>query len=216
MSSISDEEWQKMSPEERMNFQMSNCIFCKIIKGEISSKKVYDDDEFVGILDVNPGAKGHVLILPKKHIQIMPQLGTELSGKLGVVAKTISNKLTKGLGVRGTSVFIANGIVAGQNAPHFMMHVLPRKSDDEISLNPEPKTFDETNINSLRQKIISSLGLPVPGEEQKQEPKTNTEETPQEQKEEPETNNEEKTQEQKEEPQKPDKELLDKIKNMFD
>ena len=195
-----------MTPEERMEHQVKNCIFCKIIKGEIPSKKVFEDEDFFCVLDVNPGAKGHVLVLSKKHVQIMPQLGTELSGKLGVVAKKVSDKLIKGLGVKGTSVFVANGAVAGQNAPHFMMHVLPRREDDKVSLNPESKSFDEGKINSLRQKIISSLGLPELGEEQKQgESGTSTEEKPQEPKQEP----------QKEESQKPDKALLDKIKNMF-
>lgn len=206
MSGISDEEWQKMSPEERMNFQMSNCIFCKIIKGEISSKKVYDDDEFVGILDVNPGAKGHVLILPKKHIQIMPQLGTELSGKLGIVIKAVTNKIVKALGVKGASVFVANGAVAGQNAPHLMIHIIPRKDGDEVNLNPELKKVNKDNVVNLRNKFISSLGLPVPGEEEKGPVK----------KEEPVKEiKDDKSEKEEVKKEKPDKALLDKISSMF-
>ncbi len=163
MSGITDEEWQKMSPEERAEFQVKNCIFCKIIKGEIPSKKVYDDVNFVGILDINPGAKGHVLLLPKKHVQIMPQLGTELNGELGVVAKKISAKIKSALGVASTSIFVANGAVAGQNAPHFMLHIIPRKDGDGVSLNPNLKNVSESKIVVFRDKFISALGLPTPG-----------------------------------------------------
>lgn len=164
MSGISEEDWAKMSPEERLELQMQNCIFCKIIKGEIPSKKVYDDSNFVGILDKNPGSKGHVLLLPKKHVQIMPQLGAELCGELGVAAKKVSEKLKGALGVSSTSVFVANGAVAGQQAPHFMLHIIPRKSGDGINLNPESKSVDLKSVEALRNKFISALGLPVPGE----------------------------------------------------
>jgi len=160
MTDITDEEWQKMSPEEKLELQRKNCIFCKIISGEIPAKKVYEDENFIGILDINPGYKGHVLVLPKKHIQIMPQLGTELSGKLGIVSKKISAKIKNAIGSEATSIFVANGAVAGQNAPHFMMHIIPRKKEDEIKLNPELKIIDDKKINDLRKKIITQLGLP--------------------------------------------------------
>lgn len=208
MSSISDDEWQNMSAEERMKFQMDNCIFCKIIKGDVPSKKVYDDADFVGILDVKPGSKGHVLVLPKKHVQIMPQLGTELSGKLGVVVKTISNKLISSLGVKGVSVFVANGAVAGQNAPHLMLHILPRKEDDNVNLNPELKKINKNDIVNLRNRVISSLGLPEPGKEEKGPVKK---ETPKQISENVDVSKQEKVKED----EKPDKALLDKISNMF-
>ena len=205
MSGVSEEEWQNMSPEERLEFQIKNCIFCKIIKGEIPSKKVYENDNFLGILDINPGTKGHVLVLPKKHVQIMPQLGAELCGELGVVAKTISEKLKKALDVKATSVFIANGAVAGQNAPHFMTHIIPRKNDDNIKLNPELKKIDINTINTHRKKFINALGLPDPAEE-KQKEQTPPKEDEQTQIEPAKENKEE----------KPNKDLLDKISKMFD
>lgn len=166
MSGISEEEWQKMSPEARLEMQVKNCIFCKLIKGEIPSNKVYDDANFVGILDANPGNKGHVLLLSKKHVQIMPQLGAELCGELGVAAKRVSAKLKGALGIKGTSIFVSNGAVAGQQAPHFMLHIIPRTEGDNINLDPESKSVDEKSVEVLRNKFISSLGLPVPGDVQ--------------------------------------------------
>ncbi len=212
MSQITEEEWQKMSPEERMEYQIKNCIFCKIIKGEIPSKKVYEDDDFLGVLDVNPGTKGHVLVLPKKHVQIMPQLGTELNGKLGIVTQIISTKLKESMNAKGTSIFVANGAAAGQNAPHFMMHIFPRREDDKLSLDPEKKEVDINIINDLRVKFIKNLGLPDPAEEKVIEPKEQKEEEIQDEKKEINDDSEKI----KEETPKEKDALFDKIKKMFD
>jgi galactose-1-phosphate uridylyltransferase len=62
----------EMSQEEMLEQQKANCIFCKIVKGEIPSKKVYEDDMMLAILDINPAVKGHILVLPKEHYPIMP------------------------------------------------------------------------------------------------------------------------------------------------
>ena len=70
---------------------MDNCIFCKILAGEIPSTAVYEDDDFKAILDVNPAARGHVIILPKKHAANIFELPDETAGKIMVVAKKIAN-----------------------------------------------------------------------------------------------------------------------------
>jgi len=210
MSEISDEDWQNMSPEERNAIQIQNCIFCKIINEEIPSKKIYEDSEFVGILDINPASKGHILILPKKHTQIMPQLGNELTGKLGIVCKKLVEKLKHALDLETTTIFIANGAIAGQKSPHFMMHLIPRKTEDEINLNPELKKQDISKINILRKKFVKALGLPEVSKtkEKLEETKEKTEKQKTEEQPELQTQNYEEEQNKKE--------LLDKISKMFD
>lgn len=215
MTQITDEEWQKMSAEDRQEHQIKNCIFCKITKGEIPSNKIYDDLDFVGILDINPSTKGHVLVIPKKHAQIMPQLGTELNGKLGITLKNISLKITKTLDVKATSVFIANGVVAGQNAPHLIIHIIPRKEHDEINLNPELKKANKEKSLEIRKKIISSLGLPDPIKE-KEEQKTKQPHQDEKEQSIKQEETKEKGEEKQPEATKIDKNLLDKIKDMFD
>ncbi|MGV8169159.1 MAG: HIT family protein [Candidatus Nanoarchaeia archaeon] len=148
---------ENMTPEQAAQLQRENCIFCKIVAGEIPSKKVYEDQDFIGILDINPASDGHVLLLPKQHYQIMPQIPPELVGSLGVACAAISAKILKGFKCEGTSVFIANGAVAGQRAPHFMVHIIPRTDGDDIFLNPalndmEDDVFEETKI-----KLLSSM-----------------------------------------------------------
>lgn len=150
------EKLKNMSPEELMELQKKQCIFCQIIDGKIPSKKVYEDDDVVAVLDINPAIKGHVLLLTKEHYAIMPQIPDEAIGKIFSKAKKISQLLLKALRVDGTSIFIANGLVAGQRAQHFMMHVIPRKEGDKL-MEVEEKLVEESEREESRVAIENKL-----------------------------------------------------------
>ena len=115
---VSQEELAKMSPEEIKKLQEQNCIFCHIISGKVQSKKVFDDETCIGILDINPANPGHVLLLPRKHYSIMPQVPRDEIGHMFMVSKSLSNSMLRALNVNGTTIFVANGVTAGQKAPH--------------------------------------------------------------------------------------------------
>lgn len=104
---------------------MEDCIFCKIIKGEIPSEKVYKDDEILAFKDINPAAPIHILVIPKKHIESLLKLeGTdyELVGKIHKVI----NKLAKDLNIEeeGFRVIVNCGKDAGQEVMHLHYHLL--------------------------------------------------------------------------------------------
>ncbi len=143
-----EEKLKKMSPEELKEFQKQQCIFCQLISGKIPSKKVYDDEKCIAVLDIAPASKGHILIMPKEHYAIMPQISDKEIGHLFLVSKYLSQVLLKVLKVSGTNVFVANGAVAGQKAQHFMLHLIPRKDGDKI-IEVEDKLIDA----SLRAKV---------------------------------------------------------------
>ena len=143
-----EEKIKNMSPEELREFQKQQCIFCQIIAGKVPAKKIYEDEKSVAVLDINPAAKGHILILPKEHYAIMPQVPDHESGHLFLVVKALSQILLRALKVSGTSIFIANGLAAGQKAQHFMIHLIPRKEGDDF-LILEEKWFAE----SVRQQV---------------------------------------------------------------
>lgn len=132
-----EEKIKNMSPGELKEFQQQQCIFCQIISGKVPSKKVYEDDKCFAVLDVNPAAIGHVLLLPKEHYAIMPQIPDEIIGYLFSIAKHISQSMLKKLRVEGTNIFVANGLAAGQRAQHFMIHIIPRKEGDRVLNLPE-------------------------------------------------------------------------------
>lgn len=110
-----------------------NCIFCKIIAGEIPSRAIYEDDDFKVILDANPASKGHALILPKEHCANIYEISEELLAKATKLAKRLAGHMTAVLDCDGLNLLQNNGEVAGQTVFHFHMHLIPRyKNDGEI------------------------------------------------------------------------------------
>jgi histidine triad (HIT) family protein len=150
------EKLKNMSPEELRDFQKQQCIFCQIISGKIPAKKVYEDENTIVILDINPAAKGHLLVIPKEHYAIMPQISDENIGHSFLVAKYMSQIVLKVLRVGGTNIFVANGPAAGQRAQHFMIHVIPRKEGDGL-LSSEEKLVDSGLLDKVRSSIEGRL-----------------------------------------------------------
>lgn len=110
-----------------------NCIFCKIIGGEIPSYVLYEDEQFKVILDVNPATKGHALILPKEHYANLYELPEETAADAMKLAQRMMRKMTEKLDCDGFNIVQNNGEAAGQTVFHFHMHLIPRyKNDGEI------------------------------------------------------------------------------------
>lgn len=114
---------------------MEECLFCKIVKNEIPSYKVYEDDSVLAFLDVHPMSKGHTLVIPKKHIADIFEIDEATLGKISNVAKTIAQKMKDNLGVDGVNLYHASGVHAEQSVFHFHLHVIPRRKDDSIYFN---------------------------------------------------------------------------------
>lgn len=113
--------------------KQDNCIFCKIIAGEIPSHALYEDEMFKVILDVGPATKGHALILPKNHYANLYELPEEDAAQAIKLAKKMMIKMTNKLNCDGFNIVQNNGEVAGQTVFHFHMHLIPRyKNDGEI------------------------------------------------------------------------------------
>lgn len=113
----------------------NECIFCKIIKGDIPSFTVYEDETFKVILDRFPAAPGHMLIIPKEHYADMFELPDEVAARLYPLAKKLAAKVKAVTGAEGINIVQNNGEAAGQSVYHFHLHIVPRKTDDGIILN---------------------------------------------------------------------------------
>jgi len=164
---ITEEELKNMSPEQIAELQKQNCIFCHINEGKIPAKKIYEDDLCFAILDINPATKGHMLLIPKEHVMVLPQASEDLVKHLGNITKKLSLASIRALGVEGTNIFIANGAVAGQRAPHAMIHIIPRTEGDHVSVFELPeKSIPEDTMKQLQQGLTQRLGTnltaPVP------------------------------------------------------
>lgn len=154
---------ENMSPEELREFQKQQCIFCHIISGKVAARKVYEDDKTIAVLDINPANPGHILLFPKEHYMIMPQLPEDELKHIFVVAKHLSNALLRALDVKGTNMIVANGPAAGQRAQHFMIHIIPRKDGDGVEFTVPSKERPEDELEqvlqSTRKKLNELLGL---------------------------------------------------------
>lgn len=106
-------------------------IFCKIINNEIESKKIYEDDIVISILDVNPRSNGHCLIIPKKHYKDIEDIDNNTLLHIFEVAKKISKILEKKLNCDGITFEQNNGIA--QEVKHFHLHVIPRYKYEDIT-----------------------------------------------------------------------------------
>ena len=152
MPEVSSDDLKNMSPDEIAELQKQNCIFCKIASKEVPAKILHEDDDTICILDINPASEGHILVFPKQHYMILPHIPDDIIGKLFDTVKLMSNTLLKTLQTKGTNVFVANGVAAGQKAPHVLIHVFPRKDNDGLLELPSYDVSDEQ-----LQKIKSSL-----------------------------------------------------------
>ena len=111
-----------------------DCIFCKVVKGELPSTKVYDDDNFIGILDINPSAEGETLIICKKHYKTLLDMPSSLGNEMIEGAKEIALKLIKQEKAEGFNLMNSNFEVAGQEVNHVHFYIIPRKKADGIKL----------------------------------------------------------------------------------
>lgn len=109
----------------------SNCIFCKIIAGEIPSRTIYEDEEFKVILDISPASKGHALLVTKEHYADLFHIDEEVAARAMKLAKKIGTHMVEKLDCDGFNLLQNNSEAAGQTIFHFHMHLIPRYVDAE-------------------------------------------------------------------------------------
>jgi histidine triad (HIT) family protein len=157
-----EEELSSLSPEQIEELQRKNCVFCQIASGKIPSKKVYEDEKCIAVLDISPANLGHMLLLPKEHYSVMPQLPDLLTGHLFRIAKKLSQAALKAFKLRGTTIFVANGMAAGQKAPHVLIHIIPRAFDDGINLALPTVKVDQKPLREPLARMLQMRREAVP------------------------------------------------------
>lgn len=110
----------------------NSCIFCAIAAGEIPSFKVYEDDEVLAYLDINPFSKGHTLVIPKSHSEGLLDTPGVTLGKLIDRVKLVADKVKRATQCDGFNVLQNNGASAGQSVMHIHFHIVPRYGEGAI------------------------------------------------------------------------------------
>lgn len=130
---------------------MENCIFCKIIKKEIPSAKVFEDENFFAFLDIEPVSDGHLLVIPKKHIVWMQEADDETISGIFKLSKKLMLAIKNGLKCDYVQVS-----VGGADVPHFHVHLIPRYLDDGLPKFPTKKFLQDEAL-SIIEKISRNI-----------------------------------------------------------
>jgi histidine triad (HIT) family protein len=139
--------------------KMEDCIFCKIIRGEIPSFKVYEDEKSFAFEDINPVSKGHTLVVPKEHAADLWNISEEYLSAVQLASKKIVKAIKKALRPAGVACLQLNGKGVNQVVPHYHLHLIPR-SEGESELPMTTWELKEGNMDEI-QKIAEKIAASV-------------------------------------------------------
>lgn len=138
---------------------MSHCVFCAIVAGKAESSLVYDDEHTIAFMDIRPFTPGHLLVVPKTHAAGLAELDPEDGARLFRVGQRIAAALREStVGAEGVNLFLADGVVAGQEVFHVHLHVVPRTAGDGFGLRGRPTVPPRPDLDYLAGSIRGRLG----------------------------------------------------------
>ncbi len=132
----------------------TDCIFCKIVVGELPACKVYEDDDTLAFMDISPIIKGHTLVIPKEHHPNIHEIPPAILEKVALSTQRIADAHTAALKCDGVNIIQANGLAAGQTVDHFHFHVIPRFKADGHSWNWHPRSYSDRDEMEKMAELI--------------------------------------------------------------
>jgi len=141
---------------------MKNCVFCKIVAGELPAAMVYEDDLVVAFLDIAPLNKGHTLVTPREHFYGITACPPEVQTAMMQAASRIAAAMMRAVDADGFNLILSNGACAGQVVQHVHLHVIPRFPDDGISLPSRSVSYES---DEEKQQIIAEVRKRLQGHE---------------------------------------------------
>jgi histidine triad (HIT) family protein len=136
---------------------MTDCLFCKIVAGEIASSKVYEDDTVLAFLDIHPVNMGHTLVIPKVHATNLYETEDSTLAHMMRIAKKLSIAIKSAVNADGINIEMNNDPVAGQIIFHTHLHIVPRFSGDGFTHWNGSRGYIEGEMSEVAQKISAAL-----------------------------------------------------------
>ncbi len=131
-----------------------DCIFCKIVAGEIPAVKVLDEELVLAFMDINPASRGHLLVIPKRHAGDIFEISEADLAAVTGATKRCARAVKEALKAEGITVLQLNGRAAGQVVPHLHIHIMPRWENDGLSVSSwEMKPGDMEEIKDIAQRV---------------------------------------------------------------
>lgn len=135
---------------------MPDCIFCKIIRGELPNYRVYEDEKTIAFLDIMPVNAGHTLVVPKTHASNIFDITPEDWAAVAETVRILARAIEKGMNADGVNIAMNNREHAGQVVPHPHVHIIPRFKGDGLKLMPQ-RQYEMNEAEATAEKIRSSL-----------------------------------------------------------
>jgi len=138
---------------------MKDCIFCKIVAGEISGHVVYENEHVLAFLDISQTTEGHTLIIPKAHVIDIFEMDSSKMEQIFSIVPKIANALKETFGCSGINVVSNNGKSAGQSVFHYHVHLIPRYGDDKFGIRfvNNMKKYDTEKLEALKNRIKNKI-----------------------------------------------------------
>lgn len=135
---------------------MTDCVFCRIVAGEVPAHVVLESDECVAFLDQRPVFKGHTLLVPRTHVETLPDLPAALRDPFLATAQQLATAMQEGLGAQGSFVAVNNTV--SQSVPHLHLHVVPRTKGDGLRGFFWPRTrYADDEAGTYAERLRSAL-----------------------------------------------------------
>ncbi len=136
---------------------MTDCVFCKIVAGDLPSSKLWEDEKTLAFLDINPLARGHTLVIPKVHVETIFEASPEQLRALVAVMPRLARAVKQAVGAEGLNVLQCNGRASGQEIPHLHFHLIPRNRNDGLGFIWQMKKYAESEMKEIQRQIKDAL-----------------------------------------------------------
>jgi histidine triad (HIT) family protein len=130
-----------------------DCLFCKIVAGEVPAQRVDEDEHTIAFMDINPWTRGHALVIPREHSRNLYEIGEEELARTSIAAQRLASRMAERLGCDGINLINSCEPAAWQTVFHFHMHVIPRYDDDPLRLPVRPQEGDEDEIAAVAEEL---------------------------------------------------------------
>jgi histidine triad (HIT) family protein len=139
-----------------------NCVFCKVVAGEIPAATVYRDDNILAFLDIGPLSEGHVLVIPLEHHEKLSEMPPELASALAAHLPSLGKAARDVTGAEGFNVLVNEGKVAGQEVKHVHFHIVPRRPGDGLGYRWNAGKYPQGRIEQLQTEYRETIEKRAP------------------------------------------------------
>jgi histidine triad (HIT) family protein len=136
---------------------VTDCVFCKIVAGELPCEKVAEGDDWIAILDIRPVAPGHTLVLSRPHVETLPEARDDLLANLIAAVRRVAPAVLRATGAEGFHLHQNNHRAAGQLVPHLHLHIIPRRSGDGIRIGWKQEPYAEGEMARTAEAVRKAL-----------------------------------------------------------